>query len=169
MAFGDEASGPVRTGSWTTDKARQFYSGVVRYQGTYTAPRGSTSSAVLTFGSGVPVAATPLKNGTRAWLDSPVREAAVVYVNGERAGSVWCPPFGVSLDGLLRDGENAVRIDVANLAVNAMAVRALPDYRLLNQRYGVRFEPQDMDQIRSEPSGIMQPVYVRIRRRGRPN
>ena len=45
-----------------------------------------------------------------------------------------------------------------------MAGRALPDYRVLNQRYGVRFEPQDMDQIRSEPSGILQPVYVTIRR-----
>ncbi len=164
MAFGDEASGPVRTGSWTTDKARQFYSGVVRYEGTFTAPRGSSARAILTFGDGSPVAATPLRNGTRAWLDSPVREAAVVYVNGQRAGSVWCPPFDMSLDGLLRDGENAVRIDVANLAVNAMAGRALPDYRLLNQRYGVRFEPQDMDQIRPEPSGILQPVYVTIRR-----
>jgi len=164
MAFGDEATGPVRTGSWATDKAREFYSGVVRYEGTFTAPGGSTSGAVLTFGDGVPVAATPLKNGMRAWLDPPVREAAVVYVNGRRAGSVWCPPFDVSLDGLVRDGENALRIDVANLAVNAMAGRALPDYGILNQRYGVRFEPQDMDQIRSEPSGIMQPVYVTIRR-----
>ena len=169
MTFGDEASGPARTGSWTTDKARQFYSGVVRYEGTFTAPRGPSAGAVLTFGDGSPVTMTPLKNGTRAWLDSPVREAAVVYVNGRRAGSVWCPPFEVSLDGLLRDGENAVRIDVANLAVNAMAGRPLPDYRLLNQRYGVRFEPQDMDQIRPDPGGIMQPVYVTIRRSERPN
>ena len=100
----------------------------------------------------------------RAWLDSPVREAAVVYVNGQRAGSVWCPPFDVALDGLLHDGVNTIRIDVANLAVNAMAGRALPDYRLLNQRYGTRFEPQDMDQIRAEPSGLLGPVYVSIGR-----
>jgi hypothetical protein len=164
MAFDDEASEPARTGSWTTDEARQFYSGVVRYEGTFTAPRGASHGVVLTFGAGAPVAATPLKNGTRAWLDSPVREAAVVYVNGQRAGSVWCPPFDVSLDGMLHEGENILRIEVANLAVNAMAGRALPDYRLLNQRYGVRFEPQDMDQLRAEPSGILEPVYVIIRR-----
>jgi alpha-L-rhamnosidase len=164
MAFGDETSEPVRTGSWTTDRARQFYSGVVRYEGTFTAPPGASRGAVLTFGAGAPVAATPLKNGTRAWLDSPVREVAVVYVNGQRAGSVWCPPFDVALDGLLHEGENAVRIDVANLAVNAMAGRALPDYRLLNERYGTRFEPQDMDQIRAEPSGLLGPVYVSISR-----
>ena len=29
-------------------------------------------------------------NGMQAWLDAPVREAAVVYINGQRAGSVWC-------------------------------------------------------------------------------
>ena len=139
----------------------RFHSGVVRYEGTFTAPRGS-SSAVLTFGEGTPVPETTVKNGMRAWLDSPVREAAVVYVNGRRAGSVWCPPFDVPLDGL-RDGQNTVRIDVANTAVNAMAGHELPDYHLLNQRYGVRFEPQDMDQIRPEPSGILKPVYVLIK------
>jgi len=141
----------------------RFYSGVVHYEATFTAARGS-ASAVVSFGEGVPVAVMPLRNGMRAWLDAPVREAAVVYLNGRRAGAVWCPPFEVSLDGLLRTGENVVRIDVANLAVNAMAGRALPDYRLLNQRYGTRFEPQDMDQIRAEPSGLTGPVYVVISR-----
>ena len=35
----------------------------------------------------------------QTWLDGPVREAAVVYVNGKRAGSVWCPPYqSTSLD-----------------------------------------------------------------------
>ena len=47
-------------------------------------------------------------------------------------------------------------------AVNAMAGRALPDHGLLNQRYGVRFELQDMDQIRPEPSGLMGAVHVLI-------
>jgi hypothetical protein len=37
---------------------------------------------------------------------------------------------------------------VANVAINHMAERALPDYRLLNLRYGNRFEPQDMDKVR---------------------
>ena len=33
--------------------------------------------------------------GMRAMLDGPVRDAAVVYVNGKRAGAVWCAPFEV--------------------------------------------------------------------------
>ena len=36
-----------------------------------------------------------------------------------------------------------------------MAGRALPDYKLLNLRYGVRFEAQDMDKIQVTPSGLM--------------
>ena len=91
----------------------------------------------------------------RAWLDAPVREAAVVSVNGTRAGSVWCPPYALDLTGSLRTGVNEIRIDVANLAVNAMAGRPLPSYRLLNARYGTRFEPQDMDKVQPEPAGLL--------------
>ena len=83
-----------------------------------------------------------------------------MYVNGQRAGAVWRPPFAVNLTGLLKAGTNGIRIEVANLAVNHMAGKPLPDYRLLNQRYGVRFEPQDMDKIKPEPSGLLGPVRL---------
>ncbi|MCK7496804.1 MAG: hypothetical protein MZW92_42370 [Comamonadaceae bacterium] len=82
-----------------------------------------------------------LRTGTQAWIDAPVREAAVVFVNGRRAGSAWCPPYAVDVTPLLRPGPNVIRIEVANLAINHMAGRALPDYKLLNLRYGTRFEP----------------------------
>jgi hypothetical protein len=60
----------------------------------------------------------------------------------------------------VRAGANTIRIDVANLAVNHMAGRALPDYRLLNLRYGVRFEPQDMDKVRPVPAGLTGPIRL---------
>jgi hypothetical protein len=41
--------------------------------------------------------------------------------------------------------------------MNAMSGMALPDYRLLNLRYGLRFEPQDMDRIAAQPSGLLTP------------
>jgi hypothetical protein len=41
-----------------------------------------------------------------------------------------------------------------------MAARALPDYRLLSLRYGVRFEPQDMDQVRPTPAGLLGPITL---------
>ncbi len=72
-----------------------------------------------------------------------------------RAGAAWCPPYEVPLGTLLHPGVNTIRIDVANTAMNEMAGMALPDYRLLNLRYGTRFEAQDMDRIAPQPSGLL--------------
>jgi hypothetical protein len=96
----------------------------------------------------------------QAWVDSPVRDAAVVFVNGQRAGSAWCPPYAVDVTPLLRPGPNLIRLDVANLAINHMAGRALPDYKLLNLRYGTRFEPQDMDKVQPVPAGLFGPIRL---------
>ena len=89
-----------------------------------------------------------------------VREAAVVYVNDRRAGSVWCPPYSVEVTGLVKPGENNIRIEVANLAMNYMAGRKLPDYRLLNLRYGERFQPQDMDKVQPVTAGLLGPIRL---------
>lgn len=98
--------------------------------------------------------------GTRAWLDPPVREAAVVYVNGVRAGSVWHPPYRLNIGPLLRPGKNELKIVVANTAINELAGRAAPDYRLLNSRYGERFTPQDTSHMEPLPSGILQSLQL---------
>jgi hypothetical protein len=89
-----------------------------------------------------------------------VREAAVVTVNLRRAGSVWCPPYTLDVTPLLSPGPNLIRIDVANLAINYMAGHALPDYKLLNLRYGTRFEPQDMDKVQPVPAGLRGPIRL---------
>jgi hypothetical protein len=114
----------------------------------------------LDFGEGQPVEPSRLTNGMRAWLDAPVRDAAVVYVNGERAGAVWMPPYAADVTRLLKPGENRVRILVGNTALNHMAGRRLPDYRLLTLRYGDRFQPQDMDKVKPLPSGLMGPIRL---------
>jgi hypothetical protein len=107
----------------------------------------------------------PTRPGPRmqAVLEAPVRDAAVVYVNGKRAGSVWCPPYRLDITGLLRSGENEIRIEVANLAVNYMADlknHPLPDYKELIKKFGDRFQPQNMDQIRPVPSGLLGPIQI---------
>ena len=38
----------------------------------------------------------------RAYLEGPVREAAEVYVNGQRAGVVWHPPYTIDVSSLLK-------------------------------------------------------------------
>jgi hypothetical protein len=114
----------------------------------------------LDFGEGTPIAEQALRSGMQAWLDAPVREAAVVYINDRRAGAVWCPPYKLDVTSLLRSGENKIRVVVANLAMNYMAGRKLPDYRLLNLRYGERFQAQDMDKVQALPSGLLGPIRL---------
>jgi len=76
---------------------------------------------------------------------------------------VWCPPYEVAVGNLLRAGENQVRIMVANLAINDMAKGPLPDYKGLSAKYGERFQPQDMGNLRPLPSGILGPVRLLAR------
>jgi len=101
----------------------------------------------------------------QAWFDPPLREAAVVYVNDRRVGTLWCPPYSLNLSGYLQPGNNKIRVVVANLALNYMAGRRLPDYRLLNLRYGERFQAQDMDKVQPITSGLLGPVRLVFERR----
>jgi hypothetical protein len=149
--------------SWTNDDKTLFFSGVATYEKNFSVPETLLqpgSGLQLNFGEGKAMVEVPRTNGMQAWFEGPVREAAVVYVNGQRAGSVWCPPYKATVTGLLKRGENTIKIQVANTAVNHMAGRALPDYRLLNLRYGTRFEPQDMDKIQPVDSGLLGPIRL---------
>ncbi len=144
--------------SWAEDEKTRFFSGVATYEKSVTISDWMLSEGIrlsLDFGEGKAIPIEERKNGMRAWLDSPIREAAVVYINGRRAGSVWCPPFSINLTGLLKAGENKLRIEVANTAINYMAGHPQPDYTLLNRKYGERFQVQDMDNLQPLPSGLL--------------
>jgi hypothetical protein len=116
----------------------------------------------LNFGEGAPVTTQERRSGSgmRAMFEGPVREAAVVYVNGKRAGSVWCAPYEVDVTGLLHAGGNTLRIVVANTAINLLAKGPLPDYKALNAKYGERFQAQDMNNLQPLPSGLLGPVRL---------
>jgi hypothetical protein len=149
--------------SWSEDEAGKYYSGTATYTRTLDVPadfpRGA--AAMLDFGSGSPVTRTRLSlAGMRAWFDASVRDAALVYVNGQKAGSVWHPPFALDIGPFLHAGANELKIVVANTAINELAGRAPADYRLLWMRYGKRFAPQDMDHLEPLPSGILGPLRL---------
>ena len=149
--------------SWTDDERTRFFSGVATYEKEVDVPASMLRRGqIVTLDFGPP-RALPVGGPSarvQAWLDAPVREAAVVTVNGAPAGSVWCPPYAIDVTARLRAGRNTIRLEVANLAVNHMAGHALPDYKLLNLRYGTRFDPQDMDQIHPVPSGLFGPIRL---------
>ena len=156
--------------SWTDNPETRFYSGRATYRKTVPVTPDLLQPGItvyLDFGEGTPVAeATQKHPGTRAWLESPVREAALVYVNGQRAGSIWRPPYRVDVTHLLRPGDNAIEVIVANLAINELAGSPPPDYTALIQKYGKRFDPQDMDNLKPLPSGLLGPIRLIARPAG---
>jgi hypothetical protein len=153
--------------SWTDDHATRFFSGLALYEKTFSVQPSMVDASPelwLDFGEGTAVHPLPSRNeGMQAWFEGPVREAAVVYVNGQRAGAVWHPPYAVNVTGLARSGENQLRVVVANTAINEMAGVALPDYRLLNSLYGERFTPQDMGHLEPLPSGLLGKIQLEAR------
>ncbi len=164
VTFGNAAPTKLdKLRSWADDDATRYFSGQAVYEKTFSASDNlfqAGQKVSLDFGEGQPLPVKEMKAGMRAWLEPPVREAAVIYVNNKRAGSVWCPPYSLDITGLLKRGENRLKIVVANTALNYMAGRRQPDYKLLNLRYGVRFEAQDMDKVQALPSGLLGPIRL---------
>jgi hypothetical protein len=95
-------------------------------------------------------------------LTRAVREAAEVYVNGQSVGVVWHPPYSIDLTKRLKPGKNELTIVVGNSAINSLAGQALPDYRLLNDRYGERFVAQGVDYLQPLPSGIVGRLQLQV-------
>jgi len=151
---------------WSAEEPFKYYSGQGSYEKDIDLPADVASGTflVLDFGEGTPVAKPePLPTfNLRAYLEGPVREAAEVFVNGRRAGVVWHPPYTIDLSAFLKTGKNELRIIVGNTAINSMAGRALPDYRLLNDRYGERFIPQGMDNLQPLASGLVGGLRLRV-------
>ena len=151
--------------SWSADPERRFFSGTARYRATVEPPpgfRSPGSRVYLDFGEAKPIEREPLPGGTlrgnsfAALVAPPIREAATVFVNGRRAGSIWAPPYRVSVTDMLRDGGNEIRIDVYNTAINRLAEGGrLPDMKPVVERYGLRTRLQDLDGLQPLPSGLL--------------
>jgi len=168
LSYPDGTIGPVSSfASWSDDAAHRFYSGSATYTRTIDLSADVASSArsmVLDFGTGTPVRipATLPEANMRAYLDSPIREAAEVFINGKLAGYIWHPPFRIDLMPYVHPGKNELRIVVFNTAINELAGETPPSYRLLRAKYGVEFIPQGMDHLEPLPSGMNVPPRLII-------
>lgn len=147
--------------SWTEEEATEYYSGEASYERDFALAKKPTGAVLLDFGEGkaLPVENTK-KPGTRAWFESPVREAAMVVINGQTAGYVWHPPFRLDVAPYLKQGKNHIELRVGNTAINGWSGRSLTDYRLLYSRFGQRFVPQDVENMEPLPSGILEKVVL---------
>lgn len=162
VSFGKNA--PVsmnKLTDWINSDETKFFSGLATYEKTFNAPANALNGEVtLDFGEALSLDFIQQRNGMATYLDSPIKEAAVIYLNDKRVGSLWAPPYKLDLKPFIQAGENRLKVVVANTAVNYMAGRKLPDYRLLILRYGDRFQPQEMEKVVPYPSGITGKVRI---------
>lgn len=100
--------------------------------------------------------------GMHAYYDPPIREAAIVYINGQRAGSLWHPPYSLNVSKFLHHGKNRIEIHVYNTALNAWSALPPHDYKPLIAKYGDRFQMQDLDKVKPLPSGILGPIRLTV-------
>ena len=170
IRFGDSGTSQslVNLTSWTELPDRQYYSGAATYTRSFAMNHKpeAGSHVFLDFGVGTPTIdpRPPNASGTRALLDPPIREAAVVFVNGQRAGSLWHPPYRIDISNLVHRGTNQVEVRAYNTAVNLLAGQPPHDYTALRAKYGRRFDPQDMDNLKPIPSGLLGPIHLEEQR-----
>jgi hypothetical protein len=162
---------------WTSDSGSKFYSGEAIYSREFTLavkPSGVTylqvdGGASLPMPaindsprpSGIPNPRVTLPGpGMRTYYDPPIREAAIVFINGKRAGSMWHPPYRLDVTPYLRAGQNRIEIHVYNTAINAWAAQPPHDYQPLIARYGDRFQVQDLDKVEPVSSGLLGSVHL---------
>lgn len=147
--------------SWTDVPGKRFFSGEAVYTRILTVT-SNTGRTLLDFGQGKPTIDNrpTTAPGIHALLDPPIREVAIVSVNGKRVGSIWHPPYRIDISSLVHPGENTLEVRVANTAMNEMAGQPRRDFKELTAKYGERFVMQDMDKIEALPSGLLGPVQL---------
>jgi hypothetical protein len=154
--------------SWTDLPSQQYFSGEATYTRTFTLNHAIDSTLaeggriLIDFGQGTPTTdnRSPNASGMHALLDPPIREAAIVEINGHRAASLWHPPYRIDITALIHPGQNQIQVHVYNTAINELAGQPPRDYTALNARYGKRFDPQDMDNLKPIPSGLLGPIHL---------
>ena len=166
---------------WTTDPATLHYSGEAIYTRDFTLASTPHSPAFLEVEGGRPEPGNPavpqehivrgpdgLPNplitgtgpGMHAYYDPPIHEAALVTINGQPAGALWHPPYRLDVTRLLKAGQNHIEIRVFNTALNAWSGIPPRDYKPLIQKYGDKFQMQDLDRVKPIPSGLLGKIHL---------
>ncbi|MDR1098028.1 MAG: hypothetical protein LBL57_07850 [Tannerella sp.] len=102
--------------------------------------------------------------GKKCRLDlGEVRDVAEVFVNGKSAGILWKKPFCTDISGLVRSGENELKVEIVNLWVNRLTGDMLADpndrYCRTNHPYMTNSMGGD-EPYREQPSGLLGPVAI---------
>ncbi len=166
---------------WISDPATLHYSGEAVYSRDFTLAAALNTPAFLEFEGGRSSPGAPnsslepasrdtngLPNplvthpgpGMHAFYDPPIREAALIFINGQAAGALWHPPYRLDCSKLLKRGSNRIEIHVYNTALNAWSALPPRDYKPLIGKYGDRFQMQDIDKVEPISSGMLGPIFL---------
>ncbi len=166
---------------WTADRATLHYSGEAIYSRDFTVATEPKTPIVLEVEGGKALPGSPNSPpehpalgpnglpdphitrtgpGMHAYYDPPIHEAAIVFINGQRAGSLWHPPYRLEVSKFLKPGQNHIEIHVYNTALNAWSALPPHDYKPLIEKYGDRFQMQDLDKVQPIPSGILGTIHL---------
>ena len=165
---------------WTSDQSTLHYSGEAIYSRDFQLA-GVPTTASLQVDGGVALPGSPnsppehptlgpdgLPNplvtgtgpGMRAYFDPPIHEAALVTINGQSVGALWHPPYSLDVTKFLKTGDNHIEIHVYNTALNAWSALPPHDYKPLIQKYGDRFQMQDLNKVTPVSSGILGAIHL---------
>lgn len=131
---------------WTNlnDVATNSFSGIARYSASFTINNLPADDYLLEL--------------------SNVRESARILINGTEAGILWSVPFQCRIGHLLKTGENAITIEVANLMANR--IRWMDKQGISWKNFhdinfvGTDYKPFDASGWDIMPSGISGPVKI---------
>lgn len=100
------------------------------------------------------------KNKKQVWLNvGMVNNLAEVFVNGMDCGIVWTAPYRVDISKALKDGKNAITIEVVNTWNN----RLVGDSRLPKEkRITYTAYPFKMEGKPLLPAGLLGPVVIEV-------
>ncbi len=106
------------------------------------------------------------KNGADYELNlGKVNESAKITINGQNAGLVWSHPFKLKIGKYLKQGENSITIEVANLMANR--IRYMDQHNMEWRKYheinfvNINYKPFDASNWKVQPSGLEGPVTIK--------
>jgi hypothetical protein len=150
--------------SWTKINDMTNYSGEVVY--TKKVHLNSAKTVILEFEESKPLVEKRIhpdrqNKGNIAFIDTPVKDAAIIYVNKKEVGALWCPPYKLDISNEIIEGENIIEIRVFNRLLNYLSAKPSPNFSELNEQFGTRFDKiQDYDDIKPVDSGLTGNVFL---------
>lgn len=120
------------------DAGVRYFSGTATYSSRFALPKG-------------------VRRGAPLWIDlGRIGDVAEVRVNGRMAGTTWFAPYRLDIGPLVKPGQNAIEVKVANLWVN----RLIGDKQPGAQPITFTAAPTYLPDAPLRPSGLIGPVTL---------